>query len=221
MTHFANPRLGRRFLLTALGVTLGVCLGAGGAAGSLLRCNVLDYTDRASLNPLNPYDRYLFACSYVWHSLDGGRRWDRVDPHGLPFGARDGYVAVDRQRGRLYLGLLVHTHSSPQCWDCAWKRLRPAIFVSADGGTTWQLSYQFKQGPADNNSFVGLYANPDKAGYVYAVVKNVDEVTFYASGTRGQFWKPICLEFYDVGRTCHLPESVAQFQRLSFDADVK
>lgn len=211
MFNFADPHLGRKLLLGSLATTLLVCFSASGVVAYALRCNVLDYLDRASQSPHNSYDRYLFACGYIWHSLDGGQRWDRIDQHGLPFGSRDGYIAVDRQRGRLYLGILIKTSSSLQCLDCAWKSLRPAIYVSTDGGNSWIFTYKFKRGPAGNSDFVGLYIDPHKDNYAYAIIKNVDEITFYASGTSGQFWKATCQEYYDIGRTCHLPESVMQF----------
>jgi len=211
MFHFADPHLGRKLILGSLAATLFICLSASGVVAYALRCNALDYLDRVSLNPLNVQDRYLFACGYVWHSLNSGQRWDRIDQQGLPLGVRDGYIAVDRQRGRLYLGILVNARNSLQCFDCAWKSQHPSIYISNDGGNTWAFSYKFKRGPSATSGFVGVYADPLKNNYVYTIIKNVDEITFYASGTNGLFGKATCHEYYDIGRLCHLPDSVMQF----------
>ena len=219
MFHFADQRLGRRLSLTLLAGFLFTCLCLGGSVAYALHCNVTDYLNRASASPHNPDDRYLFACGYVWHSTDGGSRWNRIDPRGLPLGVRDGYIAVAQQRDRLYLGILINTSSSLQCWDCAWKFLRPAIYTSIDGGRTWAFTYKFKRGPAANGGFLGLYVDAGQDNFVYTVIKNSDAITFYASGTSGQFWKPICLEYYDPGRTCSLPDSVIQFQAESSNAE--
>jgi hypothetical protein len=218
MFHFTNQRTGRRLLLSlALAAAL-VCGGLGGAVWYATRCNVFDYMDRASTSPRDHSQRFLFACGYVWHSADGGLAWRRVDPHGLPLGARDGYIAVHGDPGRLYLGILINSSSSIYCWDCAWKNLRPAIYTSLDGGNSWTFSYKFKRGPADEGGFMGVFIDPARDNFVYAVIKNADEVTFYASGTSGRFWKEMCTEYYAVGRTCHLPENVDQF-RLRFVGD--
>jgi hypothetical protein len=212
MLHFADRTLGRKLLLAVMAAGVLACVGVGAGAAYALNCNVLDYVDRASVNPRNGDEQYLFACRYVWHSTDGGQVWNRVNPTGLPLGSRDGYIASTGQQGRLYLGVLLSSQSSLQCWDCAWKQLRPAIYTSTDGGQTWAYLYKFQVGRAGANDFVGLFADPAKERFLYAIIKNSDEITFYASGTAGQFWKPTCTEYYDIGRTCHLPEAVMQFQ---------
>lgn len=212
MFHFAHRSLGRKFSLTLLAGTLLACLSTSAGVAYALQCNVIDYMNRRAANPANKSEQYLFACGYVWHSTDQGAVWNRVDPTGLPFGVRDGYIASNGQPGHLYLGILTLTRSSLNCWNCAWRNQRPAIYTSVDGGHTWILSYKFKAGPAGDGGFVGVYAHPTKDKFLYAVIKNSDEVTFYASGTSGQFWKPICLEYYDVGRVCHLPEAVMDFE---------
>jgi hypothetical protein len=218
MFRFADSRLGRRLSLTLLGSLLLACLGTSAGTAYVLRCSVFDYMDRFSANPRNPSEQYLFACGYVWHSTNNGGLWNRVDPTGLPVGVRDGYIATNGQPGHLYLGILTITRSSWQCWDCAWKNLRPAIYISDDGGHTWALSYKFKQGSAADGGFIGLYAHPSKDRFLYAVIKNADEITFYASGTAGQFWKPICLEYYDIGRVCELPKAVMDFENALIPA---
>jgi hypothetical protein len=210
--QFADRRFGRRIVAGVIGLVILICIGLGAGAAYLTRCNVFDFMDRASASPRDPFERYLFACGYVWHSTDGGQVWNRVDPGGLPFGVRDGFVAVGHRPGQLYLGLLITTQSSVHCWDCAWKNLRPAIYVSNDGGRNWVFTYKFKRGPAGNGGFVGLYVDPADDNNLYAVIKNADEITFYNSGTSGQFWKPACSEYYDIGRVCHLPDAVMQFQ---------
>ncbi len=212
MFHFAHRSLGRKLSLTILAGILLACLGTSAVTAYVLRCNVLDYLDRLSANPRDPDEQYLFACGYVWHSTNNGGLWNRVDPTGLPFGVRDGYIAANGQSGHLYLGILTLTRSSLQCWNCAWRNLRPAIYTSNDGGHTWVLAYKFKQGAAGEGGFIGLYAHPTKDRFLYAVIKNADEVTFYASGTSGQFWKPTCMEYYDIGRVCHLPEALMNFE---------
>ncbi|MCS6911409.1 MAG: glycoside hydrolase, partial [Anaerolineales bacterium] len=141
--------------VTAFGLAC-LALGVGGAVWYALRCNVLDYIERAAASPSNPRQQYLFACGYLYESVDGGQTWLRRESTGLPFGAREGWVAVDRQPGVLYLGTTIFTNSSAYCWNCAWTYLRPAIFVSTDGGKTWQFAYRFRRGPANQSSFLGL-----------------------------------------------------------------
>ncbi|MBI3243769.1 MAG: hypothetical protein HYZ49_15905 [Chloroflexi bacterium] len=209
MFQFTSRTLARRFLLAlTLGLTM-TCATAGGLVWYLTRCDTLSYLNRASASPRDPNERYLFACSYVWHSTDGGIAWNRIDPRGLPFGARDGLIAVDRKPGFLYLGLLINTSSSVHCWNCAWKNLRPAIFVSADDGHTWNFTYKFKRGPAGDLTFLALMVDPEKEGNAWAVIRSEGEITYYGSGTAGKFWKPACREFYYSGSGgCELPDDL-------------
>lgn len=208
MFRLAVPLRWRLLLaLAALGLMCGA-LTAGGVAWYALRCNVLDYVSRAAASPSNPRQHYLFACGYLYESADAGQTWLRQESTGLPFGARDGWVAADQQPGTLYLGTRILTSSSTYCWNCAWTYLRPAIYVSTDGGHTWSYAYRFKRGPADQNGFLGLYANPDQAGFVWAIVKNGDEISHYATATNGYNWKRMCYEYYYVGSGCTLPPRI-------------
>ncbi len=195
--------------IAALGLAC-FALSVGGVAWYALRCNVLDDVERAAVSPHNPRQQFLFACGYLYESADGGRTWLRKESTGLPFFARDGWVTVDQQPGTLYLGITVLTSSSTYCWNCAWTHLRPAIYVSTDGGLTWTFAYRFKRGPANQGGFLGLYADPDKAGFVWAIVKNRDEITHYATATRGYNWKRMCYEYYYISSGCDVPENIRQ-----------
>jgi hypothetical protein len=212
MLQFAIP-IRLRTILIAGAVGLGLMVAAGGGlTWYFLRCDVQDYFHRAATSPSNPQERYLFACRYVWRSTDGGRVWARLSSSGLPFGTRDGYIAIDLQPRTLYLGILIPTSSSIYCWNCAWKYLRPAIYTSTDGGHTWTFAYRFKRGLAGNSNFIGLYGDPEREGRVWAVIRNSDEITYYGSGTGGRFWKRTCGEFYFVGSgRCTLPKPVMEF----------
>jgi hypothetical protein len=212
MFQFASPALTRKFILAGgLGATL-LCATLGGLALYLTRCDMRDYLNRAAPVPGNRPEQYLFACGNVWHSRDGGRVWVRMSARGLPFEARDGHLAADRQPGILYLGLLINSQSSVYCLNCAWTKLRPAIYVSTDNGRTWTFSYKFKRGPAEDGGFLGLFADPERAGVVYAVIKNSDEIAYYGTGTSGRFWKQLCAEYYFTGSGgCELPDSVLHF----------
>lgn len=199
-----------RKVIVLMGVGVAVLASAvGGAAWYLLRCDMRDYLSRAAAFPLNPNEQYLFACGYLWHSVDGGRVWTRLDSSGLPLATRDGFVAVDRKPGILYLGILINSQSSIYCWNCAWSFLRPALYVSSDGGRTWSFAYKFKRGPAQNGDFVGLFANPGESGNLWAIIRNNDEISHYATRTSGQNWKRVCYEYYFVGANgCEIPEHV-------------
>jgi len=214
MFQVASPVLARKLLLTGLFGLMTLCAGAGGVVWYFTRCDMREYLDRAAASPLNPDERYLFACRYVWRSSDGGRVWTRLSPHGLPFGMRDGHIAMDRQPGFLYLGLLINSRSSIYCLQCAWTNLRPAIYVSTDSGQNWSFAYKFRRGPASEGGFLALFVDPDQEGHAWAVIKNGDALTYYGTGTAGQFWKPSCLEYSFVGSGgCQLPANVLQFQQ--------
>jgi hypothetical protein len=145
--------------------------------------------------------------------MDGGRVWTRRPVQGLPFGAGDGHVAVDRRPGLLYLGLLINSRSTRYCLDCAWTKLQPTIYTSTDSGRTWSVAYKFKRGPADSGGFLALFADPDREGAAWAVVKNADEIAYYATGTAGRFWKRACTEYLFPGSgSCDVPDNVLQFQ---------
>lgn len=212
MLQVAVPIRLRTFLIIgALGLGL-IAIAVGGLAWYFLRCDVQDYFQRAATSPNNLQEKYLFACGYVWRSTDGGEVWSRLQSTGLPFGTRHGYIAIDLQPRTLYLGVTIFTSSSVYCWNCAWAFLRPAIYVSSDGGQTWTYTYRFRRGPAGNNDFIGLFGDPEREGRVWAVIKNTDEITYYGSGTGGRFWKDTCSEYYFVGSGgCKLPRAVMQF----------
>jgi photosystem II stability/assembly factor-like uncharacterized protein len=198
----------KRLLFGGLAAAL-LCATAGGLTWAILSCDARPGLARAAVSPRNAAERFAFACGYLWHSEDGGQIWRRSAVGGLPLGAREGLVAVDRRPGRLYLGLLLTGSSSFYCWNCAWKFLHPAIFTSDDGGRSWQLAYQFKRGPTGDSGFLGLFGDPLRAGHVWAVIKNVDQITYYASGTGGQFWRNLCVEYTFVGSgRCSLPRSI-------------
>jgi len=213
MFQAASPAVMRKLALaSALGLAL-ICAIAGGAAWQLTRCDVLNYLNRAATSPLNPRERYLFACGYLWRSRDGGQVWTRTAAQGLPFGARDGHIAIDRKPGFLYLGVLINSRSSIYCLHCAWTNLRPAIYTSADGGQHWSFAYKFRYGPAGQGGFLGLFGDPDLEGRAWAVIQNIDAITYYGTGTAGKFWTQNCLEYYFTGAGgCHLPKNVLQFQ---------
>jgi len=213
MFHLASPAYTRRFILAGLIGAVVLCLGLGSAAWYLTRCDMRDYLNRAAVSPASLQERYLFACGHVWHSRDAGRVWVRMASTGLPFGTRDGHIAADRKAGYLYLGLLINTQGSIYCPLCAWTNLRPAIYISTDGGRRWTFAYKFKRGPAGDGGFLGLFADPDREGAAYAVIKNSDEITYYATGTSGHFWKQNCVEYYFIGSgRCKLPEKVIRLQ---------
>jgi photosystem II stability/assembly factor-like uncharacterized protein len=203
----------RKLLLGGVLSVVVVCAGMGGAAAYLTRCDMRDYLDRATVATAQPQQRYLFACGYVWHSPDAGRRWNRINVSGLPLGTRDGVITSDKQPNVLYLGVMILSRSSVYCFDCAIKYQRPAIYVSTDGGRTWTFAYKFRRSLASVSGFLALYADPESEGHVWAVVKNGDEITYYASGTTGRFWKDSCTEYYFAGSGgCDLPDSVLDLQ---------
>ncbi len=186
------------------------CAAMGGVVWYFARCDTLSYLNRAAAAG-DPKEQYLFACGYVWHSEDGGLVWSRIDPRGLPLGLRDGHIAVDRKPGFLYLGILINTSSSIHCWNCAWKNLRPAIYVSSDGSHTWSFTYNFKRGPASDLTFLALLVNPKKEGNAWAVIRNEGEITYYGTGTAGKFWKSARREYYFTGSGgCELPDELRQ-----------
>ena len=213
MFQFVSPTLARRFILALTLPLMMVCAVVGGVVWYFTRCEPLSYLSRAAVSPHNADEQYLFACGYVWRSEDGGIAWNRIDSRGLPLGARDGHIAVDRKPGYLYLGILINTSSSIYCWNCAWKNLRPAIYVSFDNGHTWAFAYKFKRGPARDVGFLALLADPKKEGNAWAVIRSEGEISYYAAGTAGKFWKSACREYYFTGSGgCELPDEFLQPQ---------
>ncbi len=199
----------RKLILGALAIAMLGAAALGGLGWNLLRCDMRDYLQRAAVSPHHTAERYLFACGSLWHSRDAGFLWRRLTVSGLPFGTRDGFVALDRRPGILYLGVTILTDSSRHCWDCAWTFRRPAIYVSLDGGRNWLYQYRFRRGPAGLNNFIGLFGDPDRDGVLWAVIRNNDEITYYGSATEGRNWKRECYEYYFMTSSgCQLPENV-------------
>ena len=213
MFQLANPLHSRRLVLgAALGALL-VSAAVGGVIGYLVRCDRRDYLDRVAVSPLNSDDQYLFACGHVWRSLNGGRDWGRVTAQGLPVGMRDGHIAVDRQSGYVYLGLMINGRAAPYCLPCLWTQRRPAIYTSTDGGRQWSLTYKFSRRSAGYGIFLDVLADPDHAGTAWAVVQYGGEVTYYSSDQSGQVWKQVCSERYSPSPGgCELPENILQFR---------
>jgi hypothetical protein len=54
-----------------------------------------------------------------------------------------------------------------------------------------------------------LIADPDRDGAAWAVIKNGDELAYYASATSGQFWRRTCWEYSFPGSGgCELPGNI-------------
>lgn len=209
MFQSASPQLTRRLVLMSVSSLLMMCAAAGGTVAYLNRCSLLDYLNRAAVSPHNPQHQYVFACGYVWYSVNGGQLWNRINQRGLPVGTRDGFIAFDQKPNTLYLGVLILSRSSIYCLQCAFTNLRPAIYTSADAGQTWAFAYKFRRGPSDNGGFLALRGDPTQAGRVWAVIYNGDEISYYASATSGLFWKKSCTEYYFVSSGgCALPDDV-------------
>lgn len=213
MFEIAYPGFVRRLAWTLVLGAMTACAAAGGLVWYLSRCDFLNYVDRAATSPRQSSERYLFACGHVWHSLDGGGQWTQLETNGLPFGAQDGYIAPDLKPGLLYLGLLLATPSSIQCWNCAWSQVSPAMFVSTDSGRTWRLTYAFKPGPAGSVSFVGVFADPEREVDAWAIIVHDEQVIFYNSED-GRDWRVKCSDRQpDVSASrCDMPNRIYTFK---------
>lgn len=212
MFQSASPQFARRLALISLASVLLLCAAVGGTVAYFNRCSLLDYLGQAAVSPHNPQHQYLFACGYVWYSLNGGQLWNRINQRGLPIGTRDGFITFDYAPNTLYLGVEILSRSSIYCLPCAFTNLRPAIYISTDAGRTWAFAYKFKRGPADNGGFLALRGDPTQAGHVWAVIYNGDEISYYASATGGMFWQKSCVEYYFPGASgCALPDEVPVF----------
>ncbi len=186
----------RPLLLITLTALVAVCALAGGAGWLATRCDRDAYAAQAAPSWLNQQEKYLFACGQVWHSFDNGRTWTTITTRGLPLLRRDGYIAVDREPGRLYLGLVLAGHSRLSCLMCGWTEVTPALYLSDDGGQHWVLAQRFTPGPAGNSYFRAVYADPDYAGSAWAILIRGDETAYYATNTRGSVWRKTCIETY-------------------------
>ncbi|MCC7359613.1 MAG: hypothetical protein IT317_09060 [Anaerolineales bacterium] len=186
----------RRLLPVLVTALLAVCGLAGGGVWLVTRCDRAAYTQRAAWSWLNEQEKYLFACGQVWHTFNNGRTWAAITARGLPLLVRDGYIAVDREPGRLYLGLVLGGHSRPTCLLCAWTQATPALYLSTDGGQHWIVAQRFTPGPAGSSYFRAVYADPDYAGSAWAILVRGDETAYYATNTRGNVWRKTCIETY-------------------------
>lgn len=209
MIEIAHLPLVRRVVL---GLGLGgliVCAAAGGLAWHWSRCNFLDDANRASASPRDRRERYLFACGRVWRSLDGGQEWEQLETLGLPFGMQEGYIAVDLKPGFLYLGVILAAPGSIQCWDCAWSQRIPAVYVSIDGGHTWSLAHQFKPGPVEDVSFVGVFVDPRQDVNAWTVLLYDEDILYYNSQD-GRNWTLICddRQLDMMASRCELPDQI-------------
>jgi hypothetical protein len=180
-------------LLTAL---LALCVLASGGVWLLARCDRDAYASQAAWSWLNAQEKYLFACGRVWHTFDNGRTWSTIAAQGLPLLVRDGYIAVDREPGRLYLGIVLGGRSSLNCLLCAWTQSNPVLYVSVDGGQHWTVAQRFTPGPAGSSYFRAVYSDPDYAGSAWAILVRGDEVAYYATNSRGSVWRKTCIETY-------------------------
>jgi hypothetical protein len=189
-----SPR--RKLLLIMLSTAVLVCGLAGGAGWLLTRCDRDAHAAQAAASWLNDQEKYLFACGQVWHSFDNGRTWAAISARGLPVLTRDGYIAVDREPGRLYLGLMLGGRSSLRCLLCGLTQVTPALYLSDDGGQHWTMAQRFTPGPTGDSYFRAVYSDPDYAGSAWAILIRGDEVAYYATNTRGSVWRKTCIETY-------------------------
>ena len=185
---------GRRVLLAALAGLLLVCAAAGGAGWYATRCDRDSYLKQAATSWVNSREKYLFACGQVWHSLDAGQTWQPIASSGLPLLARDGRIAEDRAPGRLYLAMLLAVPSSLACPLCPLTRVQPTIYLSADGGRSWQMGQQFPEGPSGITFFRSLSADPDYEDAAWTVLVTGERVVYWASNNGGHGWIRSCEE---------------------------
>jgi hypothetical protein len=185
-----------RLLPFLLASTLALCGLAGGGAWLAWRCDRDDYLNRVAPSWLNEREQYLFACGAVWHSFDNGQTWTTIRAQGLPWLLRDGYIAADREPGRMYLGIVLSSQSSLSCPLCALTRAEPALYLSNDGGLHWTLSERFASGPAGESYFHAVYADPNYAGSAWAVLTRGDETAYFATNNNGDVWRKTCVETY-------------------------
>ncbi len=196
-----RPRLLRPLLVLALAL----CGLAGGTAWLATRCDRAAYMAQAAPSWLNTQEKYLYACGQVWHSFDNGQTWTTITSQGLPLFTRDGHIAVDREPGRLYLGLILGGQSSLRCLLCAWTQVTPALFLSQDGGQHWTVAVRFPAGPTTDSYFRAVYADPDYAGSAWAILTRGDETAYYATNTSGAAWRKTCIETFS--HQCDPPDA--------------
>jgi photosystem II stability/assembly factor-like uncharacterized protein len=189
--------------LAALAGLLLVSGAAGGVVWAVTRCDRDQYLGRAATSWVNPQEKYLFACGAVWHSLDAGQTWAQVPAGGLPWLLRDGHIAEDRSVGRLYLAVVLAVPSNLTCLLCTFTEVRPAIFLSEDGGRNWRLTARFTAGAIGLTDFRSISADPNYSEAAWAELVTGEQVTYYATNTGGQAWRLTCEE--RMGYFCDPP----------------
>lgn len=214
MFQFAVPVFSRRLILAAAWVAAALSAGVGGATWYFTRCDMADHLSQAKSFLPNPQEQYLFACGRVWHSLDGGHAWAQVPAQGLPSGLRDAEIGVDRKPGLLYLGAITNPRLVPnfECLTCAWVKVRPAIYVSHDGGLRWTLAHAFRPAAAGDSRFIAVNADPDYDSAAWVILKRGDEVAYYGTNTAGRAWQKTCVEVNPSIPRCDPPDDLLRFR---------
>lgn len=86
-----------------------------------------------AVHPLNPARVYAGSETGLYTTSDGGVSWERVSITGQPDDARVRAVAISPIDGNRILAAVDGEYAAPGSV--------PGIFLSTDGGSTWQASY--------------------------------------------------------------------------------
>lgn len=116
---------------------------------------------------------------------------------------RDGRIAADRSAGRLYLAVMLAVPSNFNCLLCPLTEVQPVVYLSEDGGHSWQLTGHFPDGPSGLTSVRIISADPDHSNAGWIVLQTGEQVAFYATNTGGRIWRLTCVE--QLGYVCDPP----------------
>jgi photosystem II stability/assembly factor-like uncharacterized protein len=130
-----------------------------------------------AVHPSNPAVVYAGSETGLFKTSDGGVNWDLVNITGQPDGVRLRAVAISPADGDWVLAAVDGVVAAPGSI--------PGIFLSTDGGATWQASYA---GLEPNGSIHNILFNPVNPQHVYAS----DFFSgFYRSTNGGLTWEKL------------------------------
>lgn len=171
----------------------------GGKSWTLMGLEETRHIHRIIVHPYNPEVIYVAAIGNPWadsehrgvyRSIDGGKSWQKILYRNARTGAAE-MVMDPHNPEKLIVNMWEH-HRDP--WFFKSGGAGSGLFISYDGGDSWQEKTKKHGLPKGELGRMGLAIAPSQPSRVYALVEKKGKNALYRSDNGGENWAMISQE---------------------------